>query len=72
MGITIWLLVCLLCVGWFFLQMRLMAWADSKGTLFAKVVSKLSLYMLSATISLLLFAFVTTIVTMLVSAMFGI
>ncbi len=72
MGITIWLIGCLLCAGWFFLQMKLMSWADSKGTLTSKVVSKLSLYLLSASITILLFTFVGAIVALLVNAMFGV
>lgn len=71
MGFAIWLFVCLLCAGWFFLQMRIMSWADDRGTLAAKVASKLSLYLLSTTITLLLFTGVGYVVSLLVNAMFG-
>lgn len=61
----------LLCVGWFFLQMKVFDWAEAKGTALAKVVSKASLLLLSLTITLVIFIAFGTIYAMFLNAAFG-
>lgn len=59
------------CVLWFFLQMRLFAWADDKPSLLSKVVSKASLYLLSTAITLIGFTLVALFCQMILNAIFG-
>ncbi len=61
----------ILCVGWFFVQMKVFDWAEEKGTTLAKVVSKASLLLLSLTITLVSFTAFGTIYAMFLNAAFG-
>lgn len=61
----------LVCVGWFFVQMRLFDWAQEKDTTFARVVSKASLLLLSTAITLVSFTAFGTVYLMFVRAAFG-
>lgn len=61
----------LLCVGWFFVQMRLFEWNEQKSTKLSWLVSKASLLLLSTTITLISFTVVGTVFAMFLNAAFG-
>jgi hypothetical protein len=59
------------CVAWFFLQMRIFAWADEKPSLLSKTVKVVSLALLSTSISVILFALAALFCQMVLNAIFG-
>jgi len=62
----------LLCVGWFFLQMKVFEWADDKGTTLAWLISRASLLLLSTAITAVMFtAFITLYVMFVIPAFAG-
>lgn len=61
----------LICVGWFFLQMRLFDWHQDKSTLLSWVVSKASLLMLSTTITLVGFTAIAEVFVLFLNAALG-
>ena len=61
----------IVCGVWLFLQMRIFDWADKKGTMAAKVISRISLWLLSASISLVLFVAFGTLYLLFIRTLFG-
>lgn len=61
----------LICAGWVFVQFKVFEWAEEKGTLFAKVVSRASLLLLSLSITLVSFTAFATLYFMFIGAAFG-
>jgi hypothetical protein len=61
----------LLCVGWFFVQMKIFDWADNKGTTLAWLLSRASLLLLSTAITAVSFTAFITLYMMFVMSAFG-
>ncbi len=60
-----------LCAVWVYLQFKLFDWAASKDTFFARLLSKVSLLLLSLAITLVSFTAFITLYMMFLRAAFG-
>lgn len=59
------------CAVWVYVQFKVFDWAENKDTLLAKLVSKASLWLLSAAITLVSFTALITLYVMFLRAAFG-
>lgn len=61
----------IICAGWVYVQFKVFEWAEEKGTFFAKLISKGSLFLLSLAITLVSFTAFITLYFMFVMPAFG-